>query len=64
MRVLVIEERCCGAGNCVLASPAVFDQREEDGLVVVLKDAISPEEEADVKRAAHLCPAAAIRLCE
>lgn len=52
--------KCVGAGSCVLASPEVFDQREEDGIVVLLMD--NPPENliASVKKAAKLCPALAI----
>ncbi|GAA0915578.1 hypothetical protein GCM10009574_018210 [Streptomyces asiaticus] len=31
MKITVDEEKCCGAGQCVLIAPEVFDQREEDG---------------------------------
>ncbi|MFF5211465.1 ferredoxin [Streptosporangium sp. NPDC000396] len=55
-RVTVDRARCCGAGQCVLAAPEVFDQSEEDGLVVLL-DPNPPEElrEAVLKAQAH-CP--------
>ncbi|MGZ4751071.1 MAG: ferredoxin [Oryzihumus sp.] len=36
MRVVIDRERCQGAGMCALTAPAVFDQSEEDGRVVVL----------------------------
>ncbi|MGW7634135.1 ferredoxin [Streptomyces decoyicus] len=60
MRVHIDQEKCCGAGSCVLSAPEVFDQREEDGIVVLL-DAEPP---ADLHEAVHeavaICPAAAI----
>jgi ferredoxin len=64
VRVRVDETRCIGAGQCVLASPEVFDQREEDGIVVLLQE--SPDETLipSVKKAAKLCPAMAILLEE
>lgn len=62
MRVSVDEDKCCGAGQCVLTAPEVFDQRDEDGIVVVL-DAEPPQEQhAAVRESADVCPAAAIHL--
>ncbi|MFH8381845.1 ferredoxin [Kitasatospora sp. NPDC018058] len=62
MLIQIDQEKCCGAGHCVLAAPDVFDQRDEDGIVVVL-DAEPPAElHQAVQDAAAVCPAAAIRL--
>ncbi|WP_020500871.1 ferredoxin [Sciscionella marina] len=64
MQITVAEEHCCGAGQCVLAAPDVFDQRDEDGVVVLL-DATPPESQrAAVLDAAAVCPAAAIAVHE
>ncbi|HVV08103.1 ferredoxin [Amycolatopsis sp.] len=64
MHITVDEEKCCGAGQCVLAAPEVFDQREEDGIVILL-DAEPPEEQrAAVNEAAAVCPAAIISVRE
>ena len=53
-------DRCVGAGNCVLTLPAVFDQDDDEGLVVVL-DPRPPAETAHLlERAVQLCPAGAI----
>lgn len=64
MRIEVDRDACCGSGNCVLTVPAVFDQADEDGLVVLLQ----PEPAADlhqlVRRAADICPAGAIKLLD
>lgn len=64
MRIQVDQDKCCGAGSCVLSAPDVFDQRDEDGIVVIL-DARPPAalHEA-VREAAAICPAAAISLEE
>ncbi|MFJ8276370.1 ferredoxin [Streptomyces griseoviridis] len=62
MRVSVESERCCAAGQCVLAAPDVFDQRDEDGVVVLLDDRPPADRHAAVVEAAQLCPAAAIAL--
>jgi len=60
MKVTVDEDKCCGAGQCVLLAPDVFDQREDDGIVVLLDAAPSEELHAAVREAAAVCPAAAI----
>lgn len=57
MRVKVDQSRCVASGNCVLTAPEVFDQREQDGIVVLL-DPSPPAALAErVRRAAALCPA-------
>ncbi|MFI2612644.1 ferredoxin [Kitasatospora sp. NPDC018619] len=62
MLVRIDQDKCCGAGHCVLAAPDVFDQREEDGIVVLL-DAEPPAPlHRAVQDAAAVCPAAAITL--
>ncbi|MCI2415913.1 ferredoxin [Saccharopolyspora sp. K220] len=64
MKVSVDEDKCCGAGQCVLLAPEVFDQREEDGIVILL-DPEPPEPlHTTVREAASMCPAAAIQLSE
>ncbi|ODA72686.1 Ferredoxin-2 [Streptomyces sp. AVP053U2] len=64
MRIEIDEERCCGGGQCVEAAPEVFDQRDEDGLVLLLDAVPPPSQHAAVRTAAHLCPTAVIRLIE
>jgi ferredoxin len=60
LHVEIDEPRCVAAGHCVVAAPEVFDQRDDDGVVILL-DATPPEHEHDnVREAAVLCPAAAI----
>ena len=60
MRITVDVERCCGAGQCVLSAPDVFDQNDDDGRVVVLVPEPSANRHADVRQAVKLCPARAI----
>jgi ferredoxin len=60
LRVEVDQEVCIGAGQCVLAAPAVFDQREDDGIVTLLTSEPPESEHALVEEAANRCPAAAI----
>ncbi|QFZ19081.1 ferredoxin [Saccharothrix syringae] len=62
MKVSVDEDRCCGAGSCVLAAPDVFDQRDEDGVVVLLAPEPAGHLHGAVREAADVCPAAAITL--
>ncbi|WP_413797266.1 ferredoxin [Streptomyces iranensis] len=64
MKITVDEERCCGAGQCVLIAPEVFDQREEDGIVVLLDTEPAEGHHTAVREAASVCPATAIQLSE
>lgn len=64
MKITVDEEKCCGAGQCVLIAPEVFDQRDEDGIVVLLTEEPAAEHGAAVREAASVCPGAAIFLDE
>ncbi|QFU89277.1 ferredoxin [Amycolatopsis sp. YIM 10] len=62
MKVIVDESRCVGAGMCVRTSEQVFDQHDEDGTVVLLDDTPPADTHDAVRKAAMLCPAAAIVL--
>ena len=63
MRISVDEDKCIGAGQCVAAAAAeVFDQRDEDGVVVLLFPVAPAGTEDGVRYAAAVCPAQAIRL--
>ena len=44
----------------MLIVPEVFDQRDEDGIVVLLEPSPAAELHDDVRHAAAVCPAAAI----
>lgn len=60
MKVTVDQDKCIASGQCVLLAPEVFDQRDEDG-VVMLRDAAPPTELDDVvEEAAQVCPSMAI----
>lgn len=60
MKVTVDTDKCIASGQCVMTAPDVFDQRDEDG-IVVLRNANPPAElAADVRQAAAVCPALAI----
>ncbi|MFC5831526.1 ferredoxin [Nonomuraea insulae] len=64
MKVIVDEEKCCGAGSCVLLAPEVFDQREDDGIVILLDAEPAADQHALVREAAAVCPGAAIEVSE
>jgi ferredoxin len=64
MHITVDNPRCIGAGQCVLNAPAVFDQREDDGTVILLDADPSGEHQEAARRAARLCPAEAIIIHE
>jgi ferredoxin len=64
MKITVDKVKCCGAGQCVMVAPDVFDQRDEDGVVVLLDAAPATEFHTAVQEAASVCPAAAILLDE
>ncbi|MET7328937.1 ferredoxin [Nonomuraea sp. NPDC005650] len=64
MRVEFDEPRCVAAGQCAMVAPDVFDQREDDGVAVVLDAEPGPDHHDQVREAAAVCPAAAIRLVE
>jgi ferredoxin len=64
VKVLLDQDKCVASGQCVVAAPDVFDQRDEDGIAVLL-DATPPASGAeDVRHAAAVCPALAIILEE
>ncbi len=64
MKVRIDQDKCVGAGQCVFAAPDVFDQREEDGIVILLDENPEDDQTNVVRKAARLCPAKAIILDE
>jgi ferredoxin len=64
MKIHIDEVRCVGGGQCVLAAPEVFDQRDEDGVAVLLQDNPPAVLSAAVHEAVLLCPAFAITVEE
>lgn len=64
MKVTVDQDACISSGNCVLNSSDVFDQRDEDGVVVLLDENPPADQAENVRRAAKDCPAQAIHVEE
>ncbi len=62
MRVIVSTDKCIASGSCVLSSPQVFGQRDEDGVVYILHEHPSLDLLNQVRQAVALCPALAFRL--
>jgi len=60
MKVIIDQDKCVASGQCVLSAPDVFDQREEDGIVILLDETPPRESADDVNEAATICPARAI----
>jgi ferredoxin len=64
VKVVLDQDKCVSAGQCVFAASDVFDQRDEDGVGVVLIETPEAARLEDVRHAAELCPAMAIQLIE
>jgi ferredoxin len=64
MKVTVDRDRCVASGQCVLAAAAVFDQDENDGVVILLNDNPSTDQYDAVRLAAQMCPASVIEVTE
>lgn len=64
MKVTVYQDICASSGNCVMHAPEVFDQREQDGVVVLLNESPPAEHAEATGKAAANCPALAIHIEE
>ncbi|WP_123024564.1 ferredoxin [Mycolicibacterium stellerae] len=64
MRVTVNQDKCVSSGQCVLNASDVFDQRDDDGVVVLLDDSPADAQQDNVRNAAAACPALAIDIEE
>jgi ferredoxin len=62
VQVTVDVERCCSAGRCAVLAPAVFDQSDDDGVVVLLDPKPPASLKEGVRSAARRCPAQAISI--
>jgi ferredoxin len=61
VRVEIEPEKCISSGQCVLIAESVFDQDEDDGIVVLKTDEVPAGAEEAVRDAARICPSRAIR---
>lgn len=64
MKIHADRDVCIGAGMCTLTISSVFDQDEDEGLVVVLEPEPAPEHYAAVRRAVQACPSGALSIIE
>lgn len=64
MKVTVDQDICASSGNCVMNAPEVFDQRDEDGVVVLLNPNPTADQADGARKAAAFCPALAIQIEE
>ncbi|MEZ0052428.1 ferredoxin [Mycobacterium sp. MAA66] len=64
MKVIVDQDKCVSSGQCVLNAADVFDQRDEDGVVILLITEPAPDQADNARRAAAACPALAIDIEE
>ena len=64
MRIAVDQDKCVSSGQCVLNAGDLFDQRDDDGVVVLLNDRPAADESENARRAAAACPALAIEIEE
>ncbi len=64
MKVTVDADKCVSSGQCVSNASDVFDQRDDDGVVLLLDDSPNSEQAANVRNAAAACPALAIAIEE
>ena len=64
MRVVTDTERCVGSGQCVLTEPAVFDQSDDDGTVVLLKEHVEGDQLVAAEEAVNMCPSQALSITQ
>lgn len=64
MKIIADTGKCVGAGQCVLTEPALFDQSEEDGTVIVLDSEPTGELVEKARDAVRICPSQALSIQE
>ncbi|RBQ14876.1 ferredoxin [Spongiactinospora rosea] len=62
MKIIADTRRCVGAGQCVYTEPALFDQNEDDGTVIVLRETLEGELVRKAREAVRVCPSQALSL--
>ena len=60
MTIIADRSACIGSGMCVLTAPAVFDQDDAEGLVVLLVAEPEGDDALAAAEAVQLCPAQAL----
>lgn len=60
MKITVDQDKCIASSECLIVAAEVFDQREEDGIVVLLNPSPDAALAEVVNQAASLCPGRAI----
>lgn len=63
MRITANIGGCQGYGNCVALDPEHFDL-DDDGLVTVVRESVSADEQESVSAAIRSCPVAVLELVE
>jgi ferredoxin len=64
VKVTVDQDKCVSSGQCVLNAGELFDQRDDDGVVILLNDHPLPDQAENARKAAAACPALAIDIEE
>ena len=64
MKIFVDQDKCVSSGQCVLNAGDLFDQRDDDGVVVLLTDRPADDQAESARKAAAACPALAIDIKE
>jgi ferredoxin len=64
VKVTVDQDKCVSSGQCVLNAGELFDQRDDDAVVVLLNDHPLPDQAENARKAAAACPALAIDIEE
>jgi len=62
VKVTVDQDKCVSSGMCVMNAAEVFDQNDDDGVVVLLVSEPVPEYAEETRKAAAACPALAIHI--
>jgi ferredoxin len=62
MRVTADRSTCATSSLCVYAVPQVFDQDEDEGLVVIVETFPAPALQDVVRKAARGCPTGSIQI--
>ena len=64
MKMTVDQDKCVSSGQCVLNAEELFDQRDDDGVVVLLDGNPPADQVENARKAAAACPALAIDIEE